>query len=55
MTVRALDHFGRVGFVVGYAGIAGAIRPTHEITCEERRGCLINDPAMPGPGSPAKT
>ena len=35
MTAAVFDRFGRVDVVVANAGIAGAIRPMHEITYEE--------------------
>ena len=40
MAQAALDHFGKVDVVVANAGIAGAIRPMHEITYEEWRECI---------------
>jgi NAD(P)-dependent dehydrogenase (short-subunit alcohol dehydrogenase family) len=43
MTARVLDHFGHVEVIVANAGIAGAIRPMHEITYEEWRDCLTTD------------
>jgi NAD(P)-dependent dehydrogenase (short-subunit alcohol dehydrogenase family) len=43
MTARVLDHFGHVDMVVANAGIAGAIRPMHEITYEEWQDCLTTD------------
>jgi NAD(P)-dependent dehydrogenase (short-subunit alcohol dehydrogenase family) len=43
MSSRVLEHFGKVDVVVANAGIAGAIRPMHEITYEEWRDCLVTD------------
>jgi NAD(P)-dependent dehydrogenase (short-subunit alcohol dehydrogenase family) len=43
MTETVLQHFGKVDIVVANAGIAGAIRPMHEITYEEWRQCLTTD------------
>jgi NAD(P)-dependent dehydrogenase (short-subunit alcohol dehydrogenase family) len=43
MAKAALDHFGKVDVVVANAGIAGAIRPMHEITYDEWRECLATD------------
>ncbi|MDQ6878115.1 MAG: SDR family oxidoreductase [Candidatus Dormibacteraeota bacterium] len=43
MTKSVHDHFGRVDVVVANAGIAGAIRPMHEITYDEWRECLAID------------
>jgi NAD(P)-dependent dehydrogenase (short-subunit alcohol dehydrogenase family) len=43
MAKAVLDHFGRVDVVVANAGIAGAIRPMHEITYEEWRECIAID------------
>src|ERR1700694_2620808 len=43
MAKSVLDHFGRVDVVVANAGIAGAIRPMHEITYDEWRECLATD------------
>jgi NAD(P)-dependent dehydrogenase (short-subunit alcohol dehydrogenase family) len=40
MARAVLDHFGKVDVVVANAGIAGAIRPMHEITYEEWRDCI---------------
>jgi NAD(P)-dependent dehydrogenase (short-subunit alcohol dehydrogenase family) len=40
MARAVLDHFGKVDVVVANAGIAGAIRPMHEITYEEWRECI---------------
>ena len=40
MARAVLDHFGRVDVVVANAGIAGVIRPMHEVTYEEWRECL---------------
>lgn len=37
------DHFGRIDVLVNNAGIAGANRPTHEVTAEEwRRVMAVN-------------
>lgn len=43
MAKAVLDHFGRVDVVVANAGIAGVIRPMHEITYEEWRECIAID------------
>ena len=43
MADAVLNHFGRVDVVIANAGIAGAIRPMHEITYEEWRDCLTTD------------
>ncbi|TMF36894.1 MAG: SDR family oxidoreductase [Chloroflexi bacterium] len=43
MAAGVLQHFGHVNVVVANAGIAGAIRPMHEITYEEWRDCLTTD------------
>ncbi len=43
MANAVLDHYGQVDVVVANAGIAGAIRPMHEITYEEWRECLGTD------------
>ena len=43
MAKAVLDRFGRVDIVVANAGIAGAIRPMHEITYEEWRECIATD------------
>ena len=43
MAKAVLDHFGKVDVVVANAGIAGAIRPMHEITYEEWRECIAID------------
>ena len=43
MTDAVLAHFGKVDVVVANAGIAGAIKPMHEITYEEWRDCVITD------------
>jgi NAD(P)-dependent dehydrogenase (short-subunit alcohol dehydrogenase family) len=43
MANRVLEHFGRVDVIVANAGIAGAIRPMHEITYDEWRDCLTTD------------
>jgi NAD(P)-dependent dehydrogenase (short-subunit alcohol dehydrogenase family) len=43
MAATVLDHYGRVDVVVANAGIAGAIRPMHEITYEEWRDCIATD------------
>ncbi|HEV2029875.1 MAG TPA: SDR family NAD(P)-dependent oxidoreductase [Candidatus Dormibacteraeota bacterium] len=43
MAATVLKHFGRVDVVVANAGIAGAIKPMHEITYEEWRDCLTTD------------
>jgi len=43
MAAAVLDHFGKVDVVVANAGIAGAIKPMHEITYEEWRDCLTTD------------
>jgi NAD(P)-dependent dehydrogenase (short-subunit alcohol dehydrogenase family) len=40
MAKAVLDHFGKVDVVVANAGIAGAIRPMHEISYEEWRECI---------------
>jgi NAD(P)-dependent dehydrogenase (short-subunit alcohol dehydrogenase family) len=40
MAQAVLDHFGKVDVVVANAGIAGAIRPMHEISYEEWRECI---------------
>lgn len=43
MAEAVLKHFDRVDVVVANAGIAGAIRPMHEITYAEWRECLVTD------------
>jgi NAD(P)-dependent dehydrogenase (short-subunit alcohol dehydrogenase family) len=43
MTDRVLQRFGRVDVVVANAGIAGAIRPLHELTYDEWRDCIGTD------------
>ncbi|HKV88786.1 MAG TPA: SDR family NAD(P)-dependent oxidoreductase [Candidatus Dormibacteraeota bacterium] len=43
MAQAVLEHYGKVDVVVANAGIAGAIRPMHEITYEEWRECLAVD------------
>ena len=43
MAAAVLNHFGKVDVVVANAGIAGAIKPMHEITYEEWRDCLTTD------------
>jgi NAD(P)-dependent dehydrogenase (short-subunit alcohol dehydrogenase family) len=43
MARAALDRFGKVDVVVANAGIAGAIRPMHELTYEEWRECVGTD------------
>jgi NAD(P)-dependent dehydrogenase (short-subunit alcohol dehydrogenase family) len=43
MAAAVLDHFGSVDVVVANAGIAGAIRPMHEITYDEWRACIATD------------
>jgi NAD(P)-dependent dehydrogenase (short-subunit alcohol dehydrogenase family) len=43
MADTVLKHFGRVDVIVANAGIAGAIRPMHEITYDEWRDCLTTD------------
>jgi NAD(P)-dependent dehydrogenase (short-subunit alcohol dehydrogenase family) len=43
MAAIVLQHFGRVDVVVANAGIAGAIKPMHEISYEEWRDCLTTD------------
>jgi NAD(P)-dependent dehydrogenase (short-subunit alcohol dehydrogenase family) len=43
MSAEVLERFGRVDVVVANAGIAGAIRPMHEITYDEWRDCLTTD------------
>jgi NAD(P)-dependent dehydrogenase (short-subunit alcohol dehydrogenase family) len=43
MATAVLDHFGRVDVVVANSGIAGAIRPMHEITYQEWRDCIATD------------
>lgn len=43
MATSVLEHFGSVDVVVANAGIAGAIRPMHEISYEEWRDCLVTD------------
>ncbi|TMF69993.1 MAG: SDR family oxidoreductase [Chloroflexi bacterium] len=43
MAGEVLEHFGHVDVVIANAGIAGAIRPMHEITYEEWQDCLITD------------
>jgi NAD(P)-dependent dehydrogenase (short-subunit alcohol dehydrogenase family) len=43
MARAAMDRFGKVDVVVANAGIAGAIRPMHEITYEEWRECVGTD------------
>jgi len=40
MAAAVLDHYGKVDVVVANAGIAGAIRPMHEITYAEWRECV---------------
>lgn len=40
MAAAVLDRFGKIDVVVANAGIAGAIRPMHELTFEEWRECL---------------
>jgi NAD(P)-dependent dehydrogenase (short-subunit alcohol dehydrogenase family) len=43
MAKAVLDRFGKVHAVVANAGIAGVIRPMHEITYEEWRECVAID------------
>jgi NAD(P)-dependent dehydrogenase (short-subunit alcohol dehydrogenase family) len=43
MSVDVLDRFGHVDVVVANAGIAGAIRPMHELTYEEWQECVATD------------
>jgi NAD(P)-dependent dehydrogenase (short-subunit alcohol dehydrogenase family) len=43
MAEMVLHHFGKVDVVVANAGIAGAIRPMHEITYDEWRECIAID------------
>src|ERR1700704_5026222 len=43
MAAIVLEHFGRVDIVVANAGIAGAIKPMHELSYEEWRECLTID------------
>jgi NAD(P)-dependent dehydrogenase (short-subunit alcohol dehydrogenase family) len=43
MAKAVLERFGKVDAVVANAGIAGAIRPMHEITYEEWRECVAID------------
>jgi NAD(P)-dependent dehydrogenase (short-subunit alcohol dehydrogenase family) len=43
MSTQVLEHFGKVDVVVANAGIAGAIRPMHELTYEEWQDCLVTD------------
>jgi NAD(P)-dependent dehydrogenase (short-subunit alcohol dehydrogenase family) len=43
MARAVLDRFGKVDVVVANAGIAGAIRPMHEITYDEWRECIGTD------------
>jgi NAD(P)-dependent dehydrogenase (short-subunit alcohol dehydrogenase family) len=40
MSEAVLNHFGKVDVVVANAGIAGVIRPLHEVTYEEWRECI---------------
>lgn len=43
MAVVVLQHYGKVDVVVANAGIAGAIKPMHEMSYEEWRECLTID------------
>ena len=43
MASAVLQRFGRVDVVVANAGIAGAVRPMHELTYEEWRECMAID------------
>ena len=43
MSAEVLGRFGRVDIVVANAGIAGAIRPLHELTYEEWQECITTD------------
>src|SRR2546423_5956636 len=43
MAESVLNHFGKVDVVVANAGIAGAIRPMHQITYDEWRECIAVD------------
>jgi NAD(P)-dependent dehydrogenase (short-subunit alcohol dehydrogenase family) len=43
MTAEVLERFGHVDVVVANAGIAGAIRPMHELTYEEWQECVATD------------
>ncbi len=43
MAEAVLNHFGKVDVVVANAGIAGAIRPMHQITYDEWRECIAVD------------
>ena len=43
MATAVLERFGRVDVIVANAGVAGAIRPMHEISYEEWRDCLVTD------------
>lgn len=43
MAAAVLTRFGRADVVVANAGIAGAIRPMHEITYDEWRACIATD------------
>ena len=43
MAESVLARFGRVDVVVANAGIAGAIRPMHELTHDEWRECIAVD------------
>ena len=43
MAEAVLNHFGKVDVVVANAGVAGAIRPMHQITYDEWRECIAVD------------
>ena len=43
LSARVLERFGRVDVVVANAGIAGAIRPMHELSYDEWRDCIATD------------
>src|SRR5262249_31315854 len=43
MAAAVLDRFEGIDVVIANAGIAGAIRPMHEITFAEWRDCLATD------------
>ncbi len=43
MAATVLDHYGRIDVVVANAGIAGPIKPMHEIEFDEWRDCLSTD------------
>ncbi len=43
MSAEVIDRFGHVDVVVANAGVAGAIRPMHELTYEEWQDCVTTD------------